>query len=65
MTSLTINLSDDKLYQLQEIAQERGMTTEQLLQTKINEWLTSNTDDFNKVTNYVLTKNSELYKRLA
>ncbi|MDJ0731599.1 MAG: DNA-binding protein [Crocosphaera sp.] len=65
MISLTISLSDDKLHQLQEIAQERGITTEELLQTKINEWLTLNSDDFNKVTNYVLTKNAELYNRLA
>ena len=65
MTSLTINLSDEKLHQLQKIAEKRGITIEEVLQTKINEWLTPNLDDFNQVANYVLTKNAELYNRLA
>ena len=65
MTSLTINLSDDKLRKLQKIAQEKGVTIEEVLQTKINEWLNPNPDNFNQVANYVLSKNAELYKRLA
>ncbi|HAC64924.1 MAG TPA: DNA-binding protein [Cyanothece sp. UBA12306] len=65
MTPLTINLSEDKLHQLQKIAQEKGITPEELLQTKINEWLTPTPDDFNQVANYVLTKNAQLYNRLA
>ncbi|MGK7940409.1 MAG: DNA-binding protein [Crocosphaera sp.] len=65
MTSLTINLSDDKLRKLQKIAQERGITIEEVLQTKINKWLTPNSEDFKQVANYVLSKNAELYQRLA
>ncbi len=65
MRSLTINLSDDKLHKLQKIAKERGITVEEVVQTKINEWLTPNPEDFNQVANYVLTKNPELYNRLA
>lgn len=65
MTSLTINLSDEKLRKLKKIAEEKGITIEEVLQTKINEWLTLNPEDFNQVANYVLTKNAELYNRLA
>ncbi|MGK7945100.1 MAG: DNA-binding protein [Microcystaceae cyanobacterium] len=65
MTSLTINLNNDTLHQLQQIAQQKGITPEELLQTKINEWLIQTPDKFNQVTNYVLTKNAELYNRLA
>ena len=65
MTSLTINLSDDKLHKLQKIAEERGITVEEVVKTKINEWFTLNPEDFNQVANYVLTKNAKLYNRLA
>ena len=65
MKSLTINIPDEKLKQLQQLAEENGMTTEELIQTKINEWLTQNPKDFSEIANYVLTKNSELYNRLA
>jgi hypothetical protein len=63
MNSLTLNLSDEKLHQLQQIAQEKNITPEELLQAKINEWLTQPFDEFNHIANYVLTKNAELYNR--
>ncbi|GFE68346.1 DNA-binding protein [Chroococcus sp. FPU101] len=65
MSNLTIQLSDEKLYQLEELAQRQGVTLEHLLQDKINDWLTENQPDFNRAANYVLTKNTELYQRLA
>lgn len=65
MKSLTINIPDEKLKQLQQLAEENGMTTEELIQTKINEWLIANPQDFSEVAHYVLDKNAELYDRLA
>ncbi len=65
MNTLTINISDEKLNQLKQIAQKKGITTEELLQSKINEWLTENPDNFDQIADYVLKKNAELYKRLA
>jgi predicted transcriptional regulator len=65
MNSLTINIPDEKLKQLQQLAEENGMTTEELIQIKINEWLTPNPQNFSEVAHYALNKNGELYDRLA
>ncbi|QDZ39326.1 CopG family transcriptional regulator [Euhalothece natronophila Z-M001] len=65
MNSLTIQLPDEKLQKLQQLAKEKGITTEELIETKINEWLTHNPQEFPEVANYVVNKNADLYKRLA
>ncbi|WP_013323947.1 DNA-binding protein [Gloeothece verrucosa] len=65
MSNLTIQIPDEKLDQLEELARAQGLTLEQLLIAKIDDWLTENPPDFNQAVNYVLTKNTELYKRLA
>ncbi len=65
MSQITINLTEDKIKQIQEIADKVGLSTEQLLEIKINDWLKENKPDFERAANYVLEKNSELYKRLS
>jgi len=65
MSQITINLTEDKIKQIQEIADKVGLSTEQLLEIKINDWLKENKPDFSQAANYVLKKNSELYKRLS
>ncbi len=65
INSLTIQIPDKKLQQLQQLAKEKGITTEELIETKINEWLTHNAQEFSEVANYIVNKNAELYKRLA
>ncbi|MDJ0718052.1 MAG: ribbon-helix-helix protein, CopG family [Prochloraceae cyanobacterium] len=65
MSQLTIKLSEEKVKKIQEIAQNLGLSTEELLEVKINDWLTETQPDFSQAANYVLEKNSELYKRLS
>lgn len=65
MTSLTIELPDQQIQQLQQLAQSSGISPEQLLQTKIDHWLTQSDHNFTKAANYVLQKNAELYQSLA
>jgi antitoxin FitA len=65
MTSLTIKIPDKQLQQLQQLAQAQGISTEQLLQTQIEKWLNQPPDDFKQVADYVLSKNAQLYQRLA
>ena len=65
MSRLTINLPEEQIKQIQQIAQKLGLSTEELLKLKINDWLTETKPDFNQASNYVLKKNSELYKRLS
>ncbi|MBP0016925.1 MAG: DNA-binding protein [Cyanobacteria bacterium SBLK] len=65
MKTLTIAISDEKLQQLQKLAQKADMTPEQLLTSQLDKWLNEPEDDFQQVTRYVLEKNRELYQRLS
>jgi len=65
INSLTIQIPDEKLQQLQQLAKEKGITTEEIIETKINEWLTHNSQELSEGSNYVVNKNAQLYKHLA
>lgn len=65
MASLTINISDEQLHKLQQLAQESNISLEELLRASLENWLSYPKSDFSQTANYVLTKNAELYKRLA
>ncbi len=65
MASLTIPLSDTHLQQLQTLAASQGLTPEPLLQSSIELWLDTQDPIFDTAIHYVLTKNAELYQRLA
>lgn len=65
MESLTINLSDEQLDQLQAIAAQRGTSVEALVQMSIASLLTQAQPSFKESADYVLQKNTELYQRLA
>lgn len=65
MTNITINVPDERLKQLKERAEHSGMTTEELVLLSIEELLTQPDDDFKNAIKYVLTKNADLYRRLA
>jgi len=65
MESLTIHLSNDQLTQLQEVAAQRGVSVEALVQTSIASLLTQAKPSFDEAADYVLQKNAELYDRLA
>jgi predicted transcriptional regulator len=65
MTTLTINLSDEQVKKLQELAERFHVAPDDLVRVSLEDLLTRPMDDFQKVVEYVLTKNAELYKRLA
>ena len=65
MASITINISDEQLHKLQQLAQESQISLEDLLRSGINDWLASQSDEFKQAASYVLKKNAELYRRLA
>ncbi len=65
MASITIDISDDDLQTLQDLAEIHGLPLEVLLRSSLKSWLSSQTTDFVDAADYVLTKNAELYKRLA
>ncbi len=65
VASITINISDEQLQKLQTLAQENGISLEDLLRARIEDWLSQATSEFAQAANYVLKKNAELYRRLA
>ena len=65
MTAITIDIPDSQLQKLQDLANIHGISLETLLNSSIEDWLNSSRKEFTSATNYVLSKNSELYQRLA
>jgi len=62
---ISIDLSDRQFQKLQELANVHGIAIEVLLQASVEDWLNSQKSEFVDAANYVLTKNAELYRRLA
>ena len=65
MALITIDLSDDQLQKLQQLARESQVSPEDLLRTNIEDWLVRPKNEFTQAASYVLNKNAELYRRLA
>ena len=65
MTTITISLPDDRLQKLREIATRFSVAPEELVRVSIEELLTHPEEDFRRALEYVLSKNAELYRRLA
>ncbi|MFQ4142673.1 DNA-binding protein [Chlorogloeopsis sp. ULAP02] len=65
MASITIDLSDSQFQKLQDLAAVYGIRLEVLLKVSLEDWLNSQKSEFVDAANYVLTKNAELYRRLA
>jgi predicted transcriptional regulator len=65
MATFTINLPDERVKKLREIAERFQVAPEELVRASIEELLSRPSDDFQQVLERVLTKNAGLYKRLA
>ncbi len=65
MTSIIINLSEHQFQKLQDLAKAYGIPAEALLQASIEDLLSTPKGDFTQAAEYVLNKNTELYRRLA
>ncbi len=65
MSTLTITLPADRLAKLQEIAMRFNVKAEDLARVGIEELLKQPDETFRQTAEYILTKNAELYRRLA
>ena len=65
MASITIDLSDSQLQTLKNLAKVHGIAPDVLLRAGLEDWLSCQKNDFIDAANYVVTKNTELYQRLA
>jgi hypothetical protein len=65
MTIISIPLSDERLAQLRVWAEQAGVSPEEFLRRRVDQLLEPPDDRFRRAAAYVLTKNAELYRRLA
>ena len=64
-TTFQVAVSEDSARRLEELAGAAGMSPEQFLRTSVEEWLSHPRPGFSDAASYVLSKNAELYRRLA
>ena len=65
MTTLTITLSDERVQQLQSLADRLQVTPEKLIEASLDSLLLQPDDELDQMMKYLLDKNAELYQRLA
>jgi len=65
MTTITVVLPDERLIQLREVATRLGIAPEDLARASIEDLLSHPDEAFQRAAERVLSKNAELYKRLA
>ena len=65
MVTITIELSEEQLRYLSEIARQLGIRPEELVRASIQDLLARPDQAFEQAVSYVLEKNAELYRRLA
>ncbi|MCI0707376.1 MAG: DNA-binding protein [Ignavibacteriae bacterium] len=65
MSSITVNITDERYQKLQELARHFKVAPEDLVRVSVEELLARPEDSFKQTVEYVMKKNAELYKRLA
>jgi antitoxin FitA len=65
MTDITINVPEEGLAKLREMAAAYGISAEELVRASIDQLLGGPEEEFQRVADYVLKKNAKLYQRLA
>lgn len=65
MNKITVGISEEQHQYIDQIASQQNTSPEEILESKIAEWFQKSQSDFKQAAKYVLTKNSELYRRLA
>ena len=65
MSAITINISEERMRQLREVAARLGVSPEELARVGVEELLAKPDEKFEEAARHVLEKNAELYRRLA
>jgi hypothetical protein len=65
MVTITVNLSEERLARLQNLARQFNIPMEELLRISFEELVARPQEDFQKALEYVTRTYKELYKRLA
>jgi hypothetical protein len=64
MKILEIPVPDETAEKIEEAAQEKGVSVEELVRRSVEEKLARDAE-FEKAARHVLTKNTDLYKRMS
>jgi antitoxin FitA len=62
--TLEIHIPDEVATQIEQAAQAKGLSVDELVRASVQEKLARD-EQFAKATRYVLKKNAELYERLS
>lgn len=65
MTTVTIPVSDDQFERLRALAEQAGISPEEFLKRRVEFLLDQPDEEFKAITERILEKNRELYRRLA
>ncbi len=65
MTTITVELHEDSLVSLRDLAMERGVSAEELARESIERLIAERREAFRRAADHVLEKNAELYRRLS
>lgn len=65
MTTITVQIEEAKAQLLREKAKRYGLNPEQLLTASLEDLIGQPDNDFDEAARRVLSKNKELYRRLA
>jgi antitoxin FitA len=65
MTAIMVDLPDEQLLRLQEVATRYGVSVEDLARAGIEDLIRRPDEMFERALEYTLTKNAELYRRLG
>jgi predicted transcriptional regulator len=65
VSKITINILDERLQKLEELAIRLKTTPEELVRASVEDLLTRSEEEFQIKLDYLLKKNEELYRRLA
>jgi undecaprenyl pyrophosphate synthase len=65
MSLITIEISEEKLARLTQLAARLGISTEELARFSLEDMIEKPDEEFDQAARYVLQKNDELCRRLA
>lgn len=65
MKTFSFSANDEFAEELQQRADQAGVTAEELLATQFENWIRQSREEFHQSARRVLDKNAELYRRLA
>ncbi|NQT72052.1 MAG: DNA-binding protein [Chloroflexi bacterium] len=65
MSTLTINIPEDRWARLNEISDQFGISPEELVRISVDDLLTRPQEDCQQAIEYIFNKNENLYRRLS